>query len=157
MQKITPFLWFDHQAEEAMNFYVSVFKNAQVGTVSRYGPGAPVPEGTVISCTFTLEGQNFMALNGGPHYQLTPAFSLFVDCKNQAEVDYLWEHLCEGGTPSRCGWLVDRFGVSWQIIPKALGELLEDPDPEKSGRVMQAMMGMVKIDIAGLKKAYAGL
>lgn len=156
MQKISPFLWFDHQAEEAMNFYVSVFKNSRVGSVSRYGKGGPLPEGTAMSCTFTLEGLEFLALNGGPAFQFNPAISLFVDCVDQAEVDTLWDKLCEGGAPSRCGWLTDRFGLSWQIIPRALGELMNDPDPVKAGRVVQAMMGMGKIDVAGLKKAYAG-
>lgn len=156
MQKISPFLWFDHQAEEAMNFYVSVFKNAQVGTVSRYGKGAPVPEGTVMACTFTLEGLEFQALNGGPVFTFNPAISLFVDCVDQLEVDTLWNKLCEGGAPGQCGWLTDKFGLSWQIVPRALSEYLSDPDPAKAGRVMAAMMQMTKIDIAALKKAHAG-
>jgi predicted 3-demethylubiquinone-9 3-methyltransferase (glyoxalase superfamily) len=154
MQKITPFLWFDNQAEEAMNFYVSIFKNSKVGKVSRYGDAGPGPKGTVMSATFQLEGQEFMALNGGPIFHFTEAISFFVDCKTQEEVDELWEKLCAGGQPSRCGWLKDKFGLSWQIIPSALMEMLQDKDPQKSTRVMQAMLQMSKIDIAGLKRAY---
>jgi predicted 3-demethylubiquinone-9 3-methyltransferase (glyoxalase superfamily) len=154
MQKITPFLWFDNQAEEAMNFYVSIFKNSQVGKVSRYGEAGPGPKGTVMSATFQLEGQEFFALNGGPQFPFTPAISFFVDCKTQEEVDELWERLSAGGKTNRCGWLQDKYGLSWQIIPSALTELLHDKDPEKSKRVMQAMLQMTKIDIAGLKRAY---
>jgi predicted 3-demethylubiquinone-9 3-methyltransferase (glyoxalase superfamily) len=156
MQKITPFLWFDNQAEEAMNFYVSIFKNSKVGKVSRYGDAGPGPKGTAMSATFQLEGQEFMALNGGPVFHFTEAISLFVDCKTQEEVDELWEKLSAGGQPSRCGWLKDKFGLSWQIIPSALMEMLQDKDPQKSKRVMQAMLQMSKIDIAGLKRAYEG-
>ena len=156
MQKITPFLWFDHQAEEAMNFYVSIFKNSKVGSVTRYGEAGPGPKGSVMSATFQLEGQEFFALNGGPHFKFTPAFSLFVDCKTQQEVDELWEKLSAGGSNQQCGWLQDKFGLSWQIIPSALGELMNDPDPVKAGRVMQAMLKMIKIDIEGLKRAHAG-
>jgi predicted 3-demethylubiquinone-9 3-methyltransferase (glyoxalase superfamily) len=154
MPKITPFLWFDDKAEEAMNFYTSIFKNSKPGKVSRYGDGAPGPKGKVMSVTFQLEGQEFMALNGGPHFSFTPAISLFVDCKTQEEVDELWEKLSAGGKQERCGWLKDKYGVSWQIVPSALGEMMRDKDPAKSTRVMQAMLQMEKIDIAGLRKAY---
>ena len=155
MQKITPFLWFDNQAEEAMNFYVSIFKNSKIGGVTRNGDAGPGPKGTVMSATFQLEGQEFFALNGGPHFKFTPAISMFVDCKTQQEVDELWEKLSAGGSKQQCGWLQDKFGLSWQIIPSALGELMNDPDPVKAGRVMQAMMKMTKIDIEGLKRAHA--
>jgi predicted 3-demethylubiquinone-9 3-methyltransferase (glyoxalase superfamily) len=155
-QKITPFLWFNDNAEEAMNLYVSVFKNSKITNVSRYPEGGPGPVGKVMVANFQLEGQDFMVLNGGPHYTITPAISFMVDCKDQEEVDYFWDKLVEGGEPMQCGWLTDRFGVSWQITPTILGELLSDPDPEKSGRVMQAMFQMVKIDIKGLQDAYAG-
>ena len=156
MKKITPFLWFDDKAEEAANFYTSIFKNSKIGSISRYGEGGPAPAGTAIMATFELEGQEFMALNGGPHYNFTPAISLFVDCKTQAEVDDLWEKLSEGGEEGQCGWLTDKFGLSWQIIPSAFGEMMSDEDPEKSGRVMQAMLQMTKLDISLLKKAYDG-
>ena len=155
MHKITPFLWFDHQAEEAMNFYVSIFKNANVLSVNRYGKGAPMPEGTVLTASFELDGQPFVALNGGPMYKFSPATSFVVNCENQAEVDYYWGKLSAGGKPNRCAWLDDKFGVSWQIVPEQLGQLLSDPDPIKAGRVMQAMMQMKKIDIAGLQRAYS--
>ncbi len=155
MQKITPFLWFDGQAEEAMNFYTSIFKNAKTGRVRRYGEAGPGPKGSVMSAEFELNGQPFIALNGGPHFSFTPAISFFVHCETQEEVDELWEKLSAGGETQRCGWLTDKFGLSWQIIPNALGEMLQDSDPEKSKRVMQAMLGMVKIDVAGLKQAYA--
>ena len=154
MQKITPFLWFDNQAEEAINLYVSVFKNSKILTVSRYGEAGPGPAGMVMTATFQLEGQEFMALNGGPDHKFTDAISLFVDCKTQEEVDELWEKLSEGGEQGPCGWLKDRFGLSWQIIPSILGELLGDPDPSRSQRVMKAMLQMSKIDIAGLKAAH---
>jgi predicted 3-demethylubiquinone-9 3-methyltransferase (glyoxalase superfamily) len=154
MQKITPFLWFDGQAEEAMNFYVSIFKNSKVGRVTRYGEAGPGPKGTVMSATFQLEGQTFYALNGGPQFTFTPAISLFVNCETQQEVDELWEKLSAGGKTNRCGWLQDKYGLSWQIIPSVLGEMLADKDPEKSKRVMQAMLQMDKIDIARLKQAY---
>src|SRR4030088_383036 len=156
MQKIAPCLWFDGKAEEAMNFYVSVFKNSKVGRVTRYGEGGPGPKGTVMSATFQLDGQEFFALNGGPMFTFTPAISFFVNCQTQAEVDELWEKLSAGGEKSRCGWLKDKFGLSWQIIPGALGELVTDPGPAKSARVMQAMMQMTKIDIAGLQQAHQG-
>jgi predicted 3-demethylubiquinone-9 3-methyltransferase (glyoxalase superfamily) len=154
MQKITPFLWFDNQAEEAMNFYTAIFKNSKPGRITRYGEGAPVPAGAIISTSFQLDGQDFSALNGGPMFTFSPAISFFVNCETQEEVDELWEKLSEGGEKQRCGWLKDKFGVSWQIIPSALGQLMNDPDPAKSSRVMQAMLQMDKIDIAGLKKAY---
>jgi predicted 3-demethylubiquinone-9 3-methyltransferase (glyoxalase superfamily) len=153
-QKITPFLWFDGRAEEAANFYTSIFKNSKIKTISRYGEAGPGPVGSVMSVIFELEGQQFYALNGGPQFHFTPAISFFVDCKTQAEVDELWEKLSEGGRTDRCGWLTDKFGLSWQIIPSALGEMLGDKDPVKSQRVMKAMLEMTKIDIAGLKRAY---
>jgi predicted 3-demethylubiquinone-9 3-methyltransferase (glyoxalase superfamily) len=154
MPKITPFLWFDGQAEEAMNFYVSIFKNSKVGKVSRYGEGGPGPKGAAMSVTFQLEGQEFMALNGGPHFSFTPAISLFVNCETQQEVDELWEKLSEGGEKSRCGWVKDKFGLSWQIIPSALGRMLQDKDAKKARSVMQAMLQMNKIEIDGLQRAY---
>lgn len=153
MQKIVPFLWFDDQAEEAMNFYVSIFTNSKVISVSRYGEAGPGPKGTVMSATFELDGQRFMALNGGPLFSFSPAISFFVNCETQEEVDELWEKLSAGGKKERCGWLKDKFGVSWQIIPTALGKLLSDPDPARSKRVMQAMLQMQKIDIKGLENA----
>ena len=156
MQKITPFLWFDGNAEEAMNFYVSIFKSSKIVNLRRYGDAGPGPKGTVMTGTFQLEGQDFMALNGGPQFKFSPAISLFVSCETQAEVDQLWEKLSAGGRQDQCGWLTDRFGISWQIIPTALGRLLGDPDPVKANRVMQAMLKMTKIDIAGLQKAYEG-
>jgi predicted 3-demethylubiquinone-9 3-methyltransferase (glyoxalase superfamily) len=154
MQKITPFLWFNSNAEDAANFYVSIFKNAKVGRVTRYGDAGPGPKGTAMSVTFVLDGQEFYALNGGPKYSFTPAISLFVNCKTQEEVDDLWEKLSAGGRKDRCGWLTDKFGLSWQIIPTALGQMLGDNDPEKAKRVMQAMLQMTKIEINGLRQAY---
>jgi predicted 3-demethylubiquinone-9 3-methyltransferase (glyoxalase superfamily) len=154
MQKITPFLWFDNNAEEAMKFYVSIFKNSKIVSVARYGEAGPGPAGSVMTATFQLDGQEFMALNGGPHFKFTEAISLFVNCETQEEVDELWEKLSAGGQESRCGWLKDKFGLSWQIIPKALGVMLQDKDPEKSKRVMKAMLQMAKIDIQGLRQAY---
>ncbi len=156
MPKITPFLWFDSQAEGAMNFYVSIFKNAKAGRVTRYGDAGPGPKGQAMSVTFELEGQQFMALNGGPHFHFTEAISLFVSCDTQEEVDDLWSKLTAGGAPSRCGWLKDKYGLSWQIIPRQLGEMLADKDPARSQRVMRAMLQMDKIDIAALKRAYEG-
>ena len=151
MKKITPFLWFDDNAEEAMKFYVSIFKNSKSNEV------ISGPDGKAMSVTFELEGQEFMALNAGPHFHFTEAISFFVSCATQAEVDELWGKLtANGGEESRCGWLKDKFGLSWQIIPTALGELLGDKDREKAGRVLQAMLGMNKIDVAGLQKAYDG-
>ena len=154
MQKITPFLWFDHQAEEAMNFYASIFKNSKIGNVTRYGEAGPGPEGSVMTATFELEGQEFMVLNGGPQYKFTEAVSFFVNCNSQEEVNTLWEKLSEGGEEGPCGWLKDKFGLSWQIIPTALGQMLNDPEPEKAQRVMQAMLKMKKIEIQTLKQAY---
>ncbi|WP_406873993.1 VOC family protein [Aminobacter sp. P9b] len=156
MQKITPFLWFDNQAEEAVNFYISVFRNAKVGKVTRYGEAGPGPAGTVMVAEFELEGMRFTALNGGPMFKFTEAISMVVDCKDQAEVDHFWDRLSEGGQPGQCGWLKDRFGLSWQIVPEALPRLLGDPDPAKAGRVMQAMLQMTRIEVAKLEKAYAG-
>ena len=154
MQKVTPFLWFDNQAEEAMSFYVSLFKNSRILSVSRYGEGGPGPRGTVMTATFQLDGQEFMALNGGPHFKFTEAISLFVNCETQEEVDELWEKLSEGGEKSQCGWLKDKYGLSWQIIPTALGEMLGDKDPQKAQNVMQAMLQMTKINIESLRRAY---
>ena len=156
MQKITPFLWFDDQAEEAMNFYVSVFKNSKVGNVTRYGDAGPGPKGSVMTASFELEGQQFTALNGGPRFKFTEAVSFVVSCETQDEVDELWERLSEGGQTQQCGWLKDKFGLSWQIVPIALMELMSDPDPRRSRRVMEAMLQMTKIDIAKLRQAYEG-
>jgi len=153
MQKITPFLWFDGQAEEAANFYVSIFRNSQIGTVRRYGEAGPGPKGSVMSVEFQLEGQKFIALNGGPQFKFTPAISLFVNCETQQEVDDLWTRLSEGGATNRCGWLTDKFGLSWQIVPTVLGRLVADKDPQKSTRVMKAMLQMTKLEIKGLEQA----
>jgi len=150
MHRITPFLWFDGQAEEAMHFYVSVFRNAKVLSVM------PGPDGRAMSVSFELEGQPFHALNGGPDFKFTPAISLFVSCETQQEVDELWKKLSEGGSTNQCGWLQDRYGLSWQIIPTALGRLMGDPDRAKAARVMNAMLQMKKIEIAGLERAAAG-
>lgn len=150
MQTITPFLWFDDKAEEAMNFYVSIFKNSKVVSVR------PGPNGAVMSATFELDGQEFMALNGGPMFSFTPAISLFIKCETQEEVDYYWEKLSAGGAEEPCGWLKDKFGLSWQVIPNALGELLGDSDREKAGRALQAMFQMKKINIAALRAAFDG-
>ena len=155
MQKITPFLWFDDKAEEAANFYVSIFKNSKIGTVARYGEAGPGPKGTAMTVTFQLEGQEFTALNGGPQYTFSPAISFLVNCRTQQEVDELWEKLTDGGGEVECGWLRDKYGVSWQIIPTALFELMQDKDPVKSQRVFKAMLQMTKIDIEGLKRAYS--
>lgn len=154
MQKVTTFLWFDNQAEEAMNFYTSVFERSRVVSVTRTGDSGPGPKGSVLIGTFEIDGQQFYALNGGPQYRFTPAVSLLVSCETQQEVDTLWERLSEGGRKDRCGWLTDRYGLSWQVVPTALGRLMSDPNPAKAGRVMQAMMQMDKIDIAGLQQAY---
>jgi predicted 3-demethylubiquinone-9 3-methyltransferase (glyoxalase superfamily) len=156
VQKIRPFLWFDTQAEEAAKFYTSIFKNSKIENIGRYGDAGPGDDGTVMSATFELEGQEFIALNGGPQFTFTPAISFFVSCETQEEVDYFWDRLLEGGLPNQCGWLTDKFGISWQIVPAILGELLNDEDDEKSSAVMQAMLKMVKLDIAGLKKAHEG-
>ena len=156
MQKITPFLWFDHQAEEAMNFYVAVFKHSRAGNVTRYGDAGPGPKGSVMTASFELAGQQFTALNGGPRFRFTEAISFVVSCETQEEVDELWERLAEGGETQQCGWLKDRFGLSWQIVPAVLMELISDPDPERSRRVMEAMLQMTKLDIAQLTRAYEG-
>jgi predicted 3-demethylubiquinone-9 3-methyltransferase (glyoxalase superfamily) len=154
MEKITPFFWFDGKAEEAANFYTSIFKNSKIVNMMRYGEAGPGPKGTVMSAVFELNGQTFMALNGGPMFTFSPAISFFVNCETQEEVDNLWEKLSEGGEKQRCGWLKDKYGVSWQIVPTILGQLLQDKDAEKSKRVMNAMLQMNKLDIAGLKRAY---
>jgi predicted 3-demethylubiquinone-9 3-methyltransferase (glyoxalase superfamily) len=156
MQKITACLWFDGKAEEAALFYTSIFKNSKLGKISRYGEGGPQPKGTVLTVTFKLDGQEFLALNGGPQYQFTPAVSFMVNCKTQKELDRMWARLSEGGKDIQCGWLVDKFGVSWQIVPSVLGKLMADPDPARSARVFQALMGMKKLDIKALKKAHEG-
>ena len=155
MQKITPYLWFKDQAEEAAKFYTSLFMNSKIGAISRFGEGGPAPAGQAMVVPFTLEGQEFYALNGGPEFAFTEAVSFLVNCESQEEVDYYWTRLTEnGGVESMCGWLKDRFGLSWQIIPSALGRLMGDPDPVKAGRVMQAMLKMRKIVIADLQRAY---
>jgi predicted 3-demethylubiquinone-9 3-methyltransferase (glyoxalase superfamily) len=154
MQKIITFLWFNDQAEEAVKFYTSIFKNSKIGSVSRYGDEGPGPKGKAIVAEFQLEGQEFRALNGGPEYSFTPAISLMVNCKTQEEVDELWEKLSEGGEEGQCGWLTDKYGLSWQIVPTILGELMLDKDAEKSGRVMQALLQMRKLDIKKLQQAY---
>lgn len=157
MQKITPFLWFNGNAEEAMNFYLSIFKNSKVRGVSRYSEAGPGPAGSVMVANFTLDGIDFMALNGGPKFKFNESVSFVVNCQNQQEVDELWEKLSsQGGKPGQCGWLKDKFGVSWQIVPTALGELMKDKDPQKSKRVMQAMFQMNKIDIDALMRAREG-
>jgi predicted 3-demethylubiquinone-9 3-methyltransferase (glyoxalase superfamily) len=158
MQKITPFLWFDDKAEEAVNFYISVFKNSKIVDIARYGEaGARAsgqPKGTVMTIVFQIEGQEFMALNGGPMFSFSPAISFLVNCETQEELDKLWEKLSEGGQIIECGWLTDKYGVSWQIVPTVLGEMLRDKNAEKSERVMKAMLQMKKIDIKGLERAY---
>jgi len=154
MPSITPYLWFDNQAEEAANFYASVFGNPRVVDIQRYGEAGPGPKGTAMVVTFELEGQKFIALNGGPHFKFNEAVSFYTSCKNQEEVDELWEKLADGGEPGQCGWLKDKYGMSWQIIPTALSDMLSDPDPDKSNRVMKAMLEMKKIDIRALKDAY---
>jgi len=154
MQKIIPFLWFDGNAEEAMNFYVSVFKNSKLGTITRSGDAGAGPKGTVITGTFQIDGQNFYALNGGPQFKFSSAISFFVNCETQQEVDELWEKLSAGGETMQCGWLKDKFGVTWQIVPTILGELLHGKDAKKSQSAMKAMMQMTKLDIAKLKQAY---
>jgi predicted 3-demethylubiquinone-9 3-methyltransferase (glyoxalase superfamily) len=150
MKKITPFLWFNNQAEEAANFYVSIFKNSRIVSFSRRG------DGSVSGGTFQLDGQEFLAFNGGPQFTFSPGISMFVNCETQEEVDDLWEKLSEGGEKIQCGWLKDKFGLSWQVIPRVLKEMLGDQDREKAARVMQAMLQMKKIDIAGLQRAYDG-
>ena len=156
MPKITTFLTYDNQAEEAAKLYVSVFRNSKVRSITRYGEGAPAPKGSVMTVAFELDGREFIALNGGPHFKFADGVSLLVDCKTQEEIDTYWKKLSEGGEAVQCGWLKDKFGLSWQIIPTILGEMLSDPDPKKSKRVMEAMFKMIKIDIEGLKRAYKG-
>ena len=157
MQKITPFLWFDDRAEEAMNFYVSIFRNSKVLSVTRFGDAGPGPKGAVMTASFELDGQPFTALNGGPQFPFTPAVSFVVNCETQQEVDQYWEKLTAGGgSPEPCGWLKDKYGLSWQIVPTALPQMLKDTDAQRSKRVMQALMQMKKIDVARLKQAYAG-
>ena len=153
IQKITPFLWFDHQAEEAARFYASVFKNSKIHEVTRYGDSGPGPKGSVMTVAFELEGQKFTALNGGPIFKFTEAVSFVVTCDDQQEVDHFWEKLSAGGQ-EQCGWLKDRYGLSWQIVPRAFLEMLQDENSERKGRVMKAMMGMKKLDIAALRAAY---
>jgi predicted 3-demethylubiquinone-9 3-methyltransferase (glyoxalase superfamily) len=159
-QKITPFLWFDSQAEEAANFYVSIFQQSRIGAITRYddegSKASGRPKGSVMTVEFELDGQKFIALNGGPHFKFTEAISLFVNCENQKEVDYLWEKLSAGGQEVECGWLKDRFGLSWQVVPTGLLEMLQDKDLEKSKRTMAAMLTMKKLDVDALKKAYDG-
>jgi predicted 3-demethylubiquinone-9 3-methyltransferase (glyoxalase superfamily) len=154
MQKITPFLWFDTQAEEAAKFYLSIFENSKIKTVTRYGAAGPGPKGSVMTVDFELAGQEFVALNGGPQFKFTEAISLVVNCETQQEVDEFWAKLSKGGQEVECGWLKDRYGLSWQIVPTILSKLLSDPDPKKAQRVMEAMLKMKKIDIAALKKAH---
>jgi predicted 3-demethylubiquinone-9 3-methyltransferase (glyoxalase superfamily) len=156
MQKITPFLWFDDQAEAAMQHYVSIFRDSKVLGVTRYGDAGPGPKGSVMIASFELEGQRFTALNGGPHFKFTEAISFVVNCETQEEVDDLWDRLGEGGQIQQCGWLKDKFGLSWQIVPTVLPELMSDADPEKVRRVTEAMLQMTKIDIAKLRQAYEG-
>lgn len=154
MQKVTPFLWFNDNAEEAINYYTSIFKDSSVGTLRYYGDAGAGKKGSVMGGSFTIGGQHIMVLNGGPHYSFTPAISLYINCETQEEVDDLWEKLSAGGEKSRCGWLKDKYGLSWQVIPSALGRMLQDKDLIKVGRVMQAMMKMTKIDIRDLEAAY---
>ena len=156
MQKITPFLWFDTQAEEAANYYVSIFGNSRILKVARYGEGGPGPKGTVMTVSFEINGQQFTALNGGPKFGFTEAISFLVSCETQAEIDALWEKLSAGGKESRCGWLKDRYGLSWQLVPTILPELLGDKDRARAQRAMQAMLQMSKLDIAALKRAHQG-
>jgi predicted 3-demethylubiquinone-9 3-methyltransferase (glyoxalase superfamily) len=156
MQKINPFLWFDNQAEEAANFYTSLFENSKIVDIARYGEAGHGEPGTVMTVSFELDGQRFVALNGGPEFQFTEAVSFLVNCETQEEVDELWEKLSEGGEKGPCGWLKDRYGLSWQVVPTALGELMSDPDPERSQRVVKAMLQMSKIEIEPLQRAYEG-
>ncbi|HWR35266.1 MAG TPA: VOC family protein [Clostridia bacterium] len=154
MDKISTFLWFDNQAEEAVNFYVSVFKNSKIKQVSRYPEGSPGPAGSVMVVSFDLDGREFLALNGGPHFKFTEAISLVVNCDTQEEIDYYWEKLSAGGKEAQCGWLKDKYGLSWQVVPKVIGSLMRDP--EKAKRVMAAVMKMVKLDIAAMERAANG-
>ena len=156
MQRISPFLWFDHQAEEAANFYVSIFKDSKITKISRYGEEGAGPAGGVMVVNFQLEGQDFIALNGGPDHPFNLAVSFMIYCDNQEEVDYYWAKLSEGGKEIQCGWLNDKYGLPWQVVPKVLMEMIGDPDKEKASRALKAMMGMVKLDIPELKRAYDG-
>jgi predicted 3-demethylubiquinone-9 3-methyltransferase (glyoxalase superfamily) len=156
MRRISPFLWFDTQAEDAAKHYVSIFKNSRIVHVSRYGEAGPGPKGGVMTVAFELEGQPFIALNGGPHFTFNESISFSIECETQEEVDYFWSRLTDGGTESMCGWLKDKFGLSWQVNPKILGQMLSDQDPARSKRTMEAMLKMKKIDIPALQKAYAG-
>lgn len=156
MQKITPYLWFDDQAEEAAQFYTSVFKNSKITGISRYGDNGQKPQGSVMTVSFQLEGQEFVALNGGPHFTFSPAISFYVNCETQEEVDELWDKLLAGGEEEQCGWLRDKFGVSWQIIPNRLIDMLTSSDAKKAQRAMDAMLQMVKIDLSKIKQAYDG-
>lgn len=156
MQKITPYLWFEDQAEEAASFYTSIFKNSKINEISRYGEGGPGPAGSVMLVSFELDGQQFIALNGGPQFQFTEAISFVINCESQEEVDYMWDRLTEGGEESMCGWLKDRYGISWQVVPTALPELLNAPDPEAQQRVMEVFLKMSKIDLPTLRLAYEG-
>lgn len=155
-KKITPYLWFNNNAEEAMNFYSAIFKKAKIKDITRYGKAGPGRKGSLMTAIFELEGQEFMALNGGPHYEFTEAISMFVRCETQKEIDYYWEKLSKGGTKMRCGWVKDQYGLTWQIIPSRLEELLKIEDPEKAQRVMKAMLNMEKMDIKKLDQAYQG-
>ncbi|HUI20260.1 MAG TPA: VOC family protein [Methylocella sp.] len=157
IQKITPCLWFDRNAEEAVNHYTSIFKNSRLVSQSHYGEGAPLPEGTVLTIVFELEGQSFMAVNGGPHFKFTEALSLCVSCDTQDELDDFWEKLSAGGEKGHCGWLKDKFGLSWQIVPSALGEMMQDKDARRTNQVMAALLRMNKLEITGLKEAYDSL
>ncbi len=154
MQKITPFLWFDNQAEEAANFYVSLFKKSKIVSIARYGEAGPGPKGSAMTVAFELEGQEYIALNGGPYFKFTEAVSFVINCRTQEEVDELWEKLAEGGEQGQCGWLKDKYGLSWQVVPIALSEMLQDKDQKRAQRVMEAMLKMKKIDLNILKKAY---
>jgi predicted 3-demethylubiquinone-9 3-methyltransferase (glyoxalase superfamily) len=157
MQKITPFLWFDNNAEEAARFYTSIFPKSRVVNMARYGEAGPRPKGSVMTVTFEIAGQEFIALNGGPHFKFTEAISFVINCDTQAEIDDYWGKLLQGGgQPSQCGWLKDKFGLSWQVVPKVLAEMMQDKDPEKTKRVMEAVLKMIKLDIAELKQAYEG-
>jgi predicted 3-demethylubiquinone-9 3-methyltransferase (glyoxalase superfamily) len=156
MPKITPCLWFDDQAEAAARFYVSLFKNSSIGRIARYGGAGPGPKGSVVTIAFELDGQAFIGLNGGPHFKFTEAVSFSIDCADQAEVDFYWDRLSEGGQTSQCGWLKDRFGLSWQVVPATLADMIGDPDPEKARRATEAMLKMTKLDIAKLQQAIAG-
>jgi len=156
MQKITPCLWFDQQAEEAARFYVSIFKNSKIGAINHYGEGAPMPKGTVLTVRFQLDGQDYLALNGGPMFKFTEAVSFIVNCETQEEVDRMWDTLSDGGQQVQCGWLKDKYGLSWQVVPTALAKMISDPEPGRAGRVMKALLQMKKLDIKKLEEAYAG-